>query len=100
MGPGGVEALKAGTAALRAAFPDLRAQSDEVIGAGEWVAAHLTWTGTHRRPFLGFEPTGAEVIARDGDGASAGRLIVELRQVTVLDALVAGPTEAAASTGS
>lgn len=50
------EHLKDAVVALRTAFPDLRFTLTEIIGEGEWVAAHSFMTGTNtgelRRPVL------------------------------------------------
>ena len=43
------------------AFPDLRLQIDELVAAGDCVAARWTLRGTHRGAFLGLPPTGRQV---------------------------------------
>ena len=47
--------------AWRAAFPDLRLEIDELVAAGDCVAARWTLRGTHRGAFLGVPPTGRRV---------------------------------------
>jgi steroid delta-isomerase-like uncharacterized protein len=46
---------------VRAAFPDLRFEVDDLIAEGDKVAARVTVHGTHRHDFLGIPPTGKEV---------------------------------------
>ena len=53
-----IEGLKQINAAFRAGAPDLRATIDEIYATGDWVAARLTWTGTHSGELLGMAPTG------------------------------------------
>ena len=53
-----IEGLKAANAAFRAGAPDLRARIDEIFAAGDWVAARLTWMGTHTGELLGMPATG------------------------------------------
>ena len=55
----------------RAAFPDLRLEIDELVAAGDCVAARWTLRGTHRGAFLGLAPTGRQV-------AVAGRELYRL----------------------
>ena len=44
--------------AFFAAFPDLRATVEEMIGEGDTVAVRLTWRGTHRGEFNGIPASG------------------------------------------
>jgi ketosteroid isomerase-like protein len=77
-----VEGLKSENAAFRAGAPDARATIDEIFAAGDWVAARLTWTGSHTGELLGVPATGRRFsvtefeIVRCRDGR-----IVDLRQV-------------------
>jgi predicted ester cyclase len=57
----GAATLKAIVPLLRAAFPDLRVTTDEVIAEGDAIAARTTWTGTHHGTFMGIVPTGKRV---------------------------------------
>ncbi len=45
----------------RAAFPDLHFEIEELVAAGDCVAARWTLRGTHRGAFLGIPPTGRPV---------------------------------------
>jgi predicted ester cyclase len=45
--PSFAEHLKLVVRAMRAAFPNLHFELTEMIGEGEWVAAHSVMTGTH-----------------------------------------------------
>ncbi len=45
----------------RAAFPDLAITVEDLIAAGDRVAARWTLRGTHRGAFLGLPPTGRPV---------------------------------------
>jgi steroid delta-isomerase-like uncharacterized protein len=47
--------------AARTAFPDMRGTVEELVAEGDWVAARLTWHGTHRGEFVGVGPTGKPV---------------------------------------
>ncbi len=59
-GPG-IEGLKDVLAGMRAAFPDMHWTVREQIAEGDKVVSRFEWTGTHRGPFLGVEPTGRPV---------------------------------------
>jgi len=43
------------------AFPDIHAAIDQMAAEGETVAARMTWSGTHRGPWLGVAATGRAV---------------------------------------
>jgi steroid delta-isomerase-like uncharacterized protein len=53
----GPESLKAAVAWLTAAFPDLHAAIDDIVGEGDKVVLRMTVSGTHRGPFMGMAPT-------------------------------------------
>lgn len=55
------EGVKRLFAALRAAFPDLRAVIHDQLAEGDRVATRKTFRGTHRGEFLGISPTGRMV---------------------------------------
>ena len=57
----GAEHWKQNATMFRAAFPDLRAEIEDIFGSGDRVAVRLTFRGTHRGPFFGMAPTGREV---------------------------------------
>lgn len=57
----GREDFKAYVEALQRAFPDWRNTIDEIMAVGDRCCTRMTWTGTHRGPFDGIEPTGARV---------------------------------------
>ena len=59
-GPG-IEGVKDVLGGMRAAFPDLHWTVEEQIAEGDKVVTRFEWTGTHRGPFLGVEPTGRAV---------------------------------------
>jgi steroid delta-isomerase-like uncharacterized protein len=63
----GREANRAFWAAFFAAFPDLSATMDDLIGAGDRVAGRFTYRGTHRGPFYGIAPTGRPIEMRSID---------------------------------
>ena len=52
------ETLRQRVAAFRAAFPDLRMTTHELLAEGDLVAGHFTGGGTHRGVFEGCPPTG------------------------------------------
>ena len=52
------EALRQRVAAFRAAFPDFRVSTKELLAEGSLVAGHFTGGGTHRGVFDGCPPTG------------------------------------------
>jgi steroid delta-isomerase-like uncharacterized protein len=47
--------------ALRAAFPDFRAEIHWQTADGELVTTYKTYHGTHQGPFLGVAPTGRKI---------------------------------------
>ena len=55
------EGVKRLFAALRQAFPDLRAKIHDQLAEKERVATRMTFRGTHRGEFLGIAPTGRSV---------------------------------------
>ena len=90
LGDGGVASLFAIHDGMRAGFPDMRAAIDEAAVSGEWVAARLTWTGTHTGEFAGIAATGRTVSVREFEIVHIrdGR-VVELRNVLDIAALMA-----------
>jgi steroid delta-isomerase-like uncharacterized protein len=55
------EGVRALFSALRAAFPDLRAEIHEQFAEGDMVITRKTLRGTHRGEFLAIAPTGRVV---------------------------------------
>lgn len=55
------EGVKRLFAALRQAFPDLRAKIHDQLAEKDRVATRKTFRGTHRGEFLGIAPTGRSV---------------------------------------
>lgn len=55
------EGFKQRIAMMRAAFPDLHSQVEEMLTDGDRRAARFTVTGTHLGDFFGMPPTGAKV---------------------------------------
>ena len=70
----GPEAWKTRIKETRAAFPDFHVDVHDVLVDGDRSAVRFTISGTHRGPYMGFEPTGnvmtfdGIVIARRIDG--------------------------------
>jgi predicted ester cyclase len=44
-----------------AAFPNLRADIEDVTAGGRMVSAHIRYAGTHKGEFQGMPPTGKKV---------------------------------------
>lgn len=57
----GHEGLTTLLSGYRAAFPDLRVQSDELLCFDDGTLLSFTLTGTHRGGLLGYPPTGRRV---------------------------------------
>ncbi len=54
--------VRAYDSALAAAMPDIQMNPAVVIAQGDWVATHITWTGTFTEPFS-FAPFGPDSFA-------------------------------------
>src|SRR6266498_1483863 len=52
------EGLRTFFTALKAAFPDEHATTDDLIAEGDKVATRVTWSGTQTGEYLGVAPTG------------------------------------------
>lgn len=59
-GPLNREDLLSAIEAYWKAFPDCEIREERYISSGEYVAVHITFTGTHENDYYGFEPTGNE----------------------------------------
>lgn len=57
----GHEVIKERLALVRSIFPDSRFIVQDIISNGTLVCAKVEFTGTHTRPFAGFEPTHRKV---------------------------------------
>jgi len=57
----GREAWREGFALIKRAFPDLHAQIEDIVAAGDRVAVRLTFHGTHAGEYLGFAATGRRI---------------------------------------
>jgi steroid delta-isomerase-like uncharacterized protein len=57
----GREAWREGATMIKRAFPDLSAEIDDIVAAGDLVAVRLRFRGTHEGEYLGFEPTGRTI---------------------------------------
>jgi predicted ester cyclase len=56
-GPG-IDGLKGFFRKMRSAFPDLKAEADEIAATDDHVAMRYTLSGTHEGEFQGVAPTG------------------------------------------
>lgn len=59
--PSTLAGFKRAIAGLRAAFPDLHLEIDEMVDQGDKVWVRMTSTGTHRGAFAGVAPTGRRI---------------------------------------
>ena len=59
--PPGPEGVKELIGMYRAAFPDIRFETGEMVCEGDTVAYRWTFTGTHQGEMMGVEPTGRRV---------------------------------------
>jgi steroid delta-isomerase-like uncharacterized protein len=57
----GRETWQQGFETMKRAFPDLEAEIDDVVAAGDRVAVRLTFRGTHAGEFLGIPATGRTI---------------------------------------
>lgn len=58
----GTEAFKKFLPEIRAAFPNLNVEFEELIAEGDRVAARVTFTGTHAGMLMGIPPTHHHLI--------------------------------------
>ena len=56
--PQGLEGMTSSMRMLEAAFSDRRWEIHQVIGEGDTVVLHCTFSGRHTGPFMGLAPTG------------------------------------------
>ena len=57
----GREVWRQGFEMMKQAFPDLRAQIEDIVAAGDRVALRVRFRGTHSGEFLGIPPTGRPI---------------------------------------
>lgn len=57
----GREVWREGATMIKRAFPDLRAEIEDIVAAGDRVAVRLRFRGTHTGEYLGFPPTGRTI---------------------------------------
>jgi steroid delta-isomerase-like uncharacterized protein len=57
----GRDTWRQGAEMIRSAFPDLRAEIEDIFAAGDRVAARLVMRGTHEGDYLGISTTGRPV---------------------------------------
>jgi steroid delta-isomerase-like uncharacterized protein len=57
----GPDVWRLGVGVIKRAFPDLHAHIDDVVAAGDQVAARLTFRGTHQGEYLGIPATGRSI---------------------------------------
>lgn len=82
----GIDHFKAYFEQARKAFPDLHAQIDELIVAGEVVVARLTWSATHAGEIFGIPATSRR-------WSYVGAAIFHLNAGKIQDAWVVGDTQ-------
>ena len=58
----GTEGLKQGLTGFKAAFPDVAATVQQIIGEGDKVMSHIQLTGTHEAEWMGVSATHKELI--------------------------------------
>jgi steroid delta-isomerase-like uncharacterized protein len=100
--PAGREGVRALFAALRHAFPDLRAEIHDQVAEADRVVTRKTLRGTHRGEFLGIPATGRAVSfavidvlrVRDGQITDHWNVVDRLHLLEQLGALAA-PAHAA-----
>ncbi|HYZ11716.1 MAG TPA: ester cyclase [Actinomycetota bacterium] len=72
--PPGINGFKEWIRRVRSSFPDLRGSIETVVAEDDWVAARVTWRGTHRGDFIGLPATNRRVefeayhVVRFADG--------------------------------
>jgi steroid delta-isomerase-like uncharacterized protein len=82
----GIEEFKQYVSKIRVAFPDFHNHVEEIIGEGDKVVAHLTYTGTHRGELFGFSGTDRKITYQ-------GIAIFQFREGKIVSGYVLGDTE-------
>jgi steroid delta-isomerase-like uncharacterized protein len=63
---------------FREAFPDVHIDFHHLLVEDDLLVAHMSWTGTHRGPYMGLEPTGKKISVQViGINRFEGEKIVE-----------------------
>lgn len=62
---GGHEAIRRFVGMLRSAFPDLQCEVEVLLEGNDRVAWQRTLEGTHKGDFMGFPPSGRQIVWRD-----------------------------------
>ena len=57
----GREGVRAVIKSIESAFPDFKMKILDMIAEGDRVAYRMLFTGTHKGPYMGIEPTGRKV---------------------------------------
>jgi steroid delta-isomerase-like uncharacterized protein len=100
----GADGFRRLAGAYLAAFPDMRITVEDALADGDNLARRVSWTGTHRGPFLGVPATGRSVrgqgivILRIADGKIAEEwemsdLLGLLQQLDAVPAFPADPAD-------
>ena len=71
---------------IRSAFPDFHNHIEELVAEDDKVAAHLTYTGTHRGELFGFPGTGRKISYQ-------GLALFAFQEAKIVRGLVLGDTE-------
>jgi steroid delta-isomerase-like uncharacterized protein len=58
----GIGGFKEWIRRARSSFPDLQGSVETVVAEGDWVAARVTWRGTHRGEYIGIPATNRPVV--------------------------------------
>ena len=75
----GMQGFKNSFSMLLKAFPDLRAEINQMVAEGDTVVTRFTWTGTHKGELMGAAPTGKKVTCHGIDMLRvAGGKVVEV----------------------
>jgi steroid delta-isomerase-like uncharacterized protein len=59
--------LKEGVARIRAAFPDIQAEADDIVVEGDRLAVRSTMRGTHDGDFMGIPASGKKIEVANYD---------------------------------
>lgn len=82
----GIAGFRQYRARIRSAFPDFHNHIEELVAEEDKVAAHLTYTGTHRGELFGFPGTGGKISYR-------GLALFAFKEAKIVRGFVLGDTE-------